>query len=144
MSNPIDKYFELSARKAEYFVKEIYYQYYDSSTTKRMELAKIYKDESIVIWNGSLIRGTESLQNFLKQLPPSKHTIEYFDAHPMPNSPPEATMLLVTVGGSVIYGDGYPQEFNQTFTLLPVSGDDGQYCIATDCFRLTSDPIQHS
>jgi len=38
-------------------------------------LFRFYKEESVVIWNGNAKKGLSTLNEFFKQLPPSKHEV---------------------------------------------------------------------
>eukprot|EP01027_Heterolobosea_sp_BB2_P005551 GEZU01008473.1.p1 GENE.GEZU01008473.1~~GEZU01008473.1.p1 ORF type:complete len:142 (-),score=21.64 GEZU01008473.1:146-571(-) len=119
---------KVAAEAGEKFVKEFYYNNLDSN---RSAVTSLYKDPSIVIWNGSQIAGTASIDAFLTQLAPTKHIIDTIDCQPIiqPSVQLDAdkarsTYMLINVTGSVLYGVGENRQkskrlFAQTFILVP-------------------------
>jgi hypothetical protein len=127
---------DANARAGEIFVKDYYYRVYDTS---RHEVHRFYRDDSTVIWNGNAKKGVQSLNDFFKQLPPTRHTILSIDCHPMPGTDPSRANVLVSVAGTVEYAQQDPRQFSHSFVLVQEAK--GTYYILNDCFRLTSGPI---
>eukprot|EP01087_Luapelamoeba_hula_P015299 TRINITY_DN4554_c0_g1_i1.p1 TRINITY_DN4554_c0_g1~~TRINITY_DN4554_c0_g1_i1.p1 ORF type:complete len:148 (-),score=26.85 TRINITY_DN4554_c0_g1_i1:23-466(-) len=127
---------EHTARAAETFVKDFYYHVADSA---KYELYRFYRDDSIIIWNGTPKKGVASLNEFFKQLPPTKHTITSIDSHPIAGLEESGGSgvgaLLVTAVGSVVYASDAPRGFSQSFLLLQETGKTTFY-ILSDTFRL--------
>jgi len=120
------------ARAGESFAKDFYYHVCDSS---KHELYRFYKEDSVVLWNGNAKRGLQSLNEFFKQLPPTKHEVTSVDCHPMPGAQPST--MLVSVAGSVSYANDPPRCFSQTFVLAQDKGK-ATFFIVNDCYRLTT------
>ncbi|PVG03044.1 NTF2-like protein [Serendipita vermifera] len=116
-------------RTAEGFL-QLYYDLMDGSQ-RDANIVLLYRDTSLMIWNGETITGAEKAQ-FLAKMPESKHEIQSWDCHPIPGhatatSPP----ILITVSGTVLHGTMpakipqtkkpgvLPRVFSQTFVLAP-------------------------
>ncbi|KAL1999128.1 hypothetical protein VTN02DRAFT_5009 [Thermoascus thermophilus] len=106
-----------------------YYQTFDSD---RAKLAGLYRDHSMLTFEGDAHLGTAAILEKLTSLPFQKvaHKISTFDAQPSN----EAGGILVTVTGLLLVDEEQnPQSYTQTFQLLP----DGQsYFVLNDVFRL--------
>jgi NTF2-related export protein 1/2 len=131
---------ELSCKAAETFVKSIFYEIFDS---KRAEIHRVYREQSIVCWNGRPLGGLSTIVNFFQSLPTTQHVIESFDCQLMPIPGQDAlNSIMIEVVGKVSYAKGKPQSFSQTFILTrdPIANIDGgrQYFVASDIFRFIS------
>jgi len=130
---------DVATRGGLTFVSDYYYKIYD---TTRQELYRFYKDQSLIIWCGTPIRGTAVINEFFKSLPGSKHTLISIDCQPviMPiefGIATTATTISVSVAGNVVYGDKTAARlFNQQFLLI--QEQQGSFFVAYDCFRLLS------
>ena len=137
---------------------ELYYRMYDEN---RDLIGNFYQDTSKLLWNGNFVEGRERISNFLRQLPPSEHVIQSFDAQPMLadwNEETQSCSILVIVHGEVYFGTGLSmnpprsdyQPFYHQFTLSPDiskirSPQDNlstptqqHYYVQYDCMRLVS------
>jgi len=153
MASDVKALVEVTCAGAESFVKQIYFSMFD---TKREDIFHIYRDNSVVVWNGHAILGVKAILEFFKTIPPSQHSCESMDCQPiaLPGEDPSRS-ILVNVGGTVAYfagsqsytshadkkGNSATHQFSQTFvlTLEATSSTGGrQYFVASDNFRLTS------
>ncbi|EJD03827.1 NTF2-like protein [Fomitiporia mediterranea MF3/22] len=123
---------DIATRGADQFVY-VYYAAYDSKD-RIQSVPKFYRQTSSVVWNGNPVQGDTGVRELMEKIPPSKHEIQSFDCHPIPNTSPPS--LLVTVSGTVVHGraavalthptasksvDDQPRIFAQTFMLVPDS-----------------------
>eukprot|EP01114_Cavostelium_apophysatum_P022618 TRINITY_DN8245_c0_g1_i1.p1 TRINITY_DN8245_c0_g1~~TRINITY_DN8245_c0_g1_i1.p1 ORF type:complete len:140 (+),score=12.94 TRINITY_DN8245_c0_g1_i1:91-510(+) len=126
----------LTSQTGESFVKENFYKVFDGS---RQEIFRLYRDKSIVIWNGTPYGGLASIMDFFKSLPSSQHTIESIDCQPMILPGEQAAKgILVNVAGMVSYSGDKQRSFSQTFVLAQEPDNPSVLFVANDCFRLTS------
>ncbi|KAI5121301.1 hypothetical protein M0805_003770 [Coniferiporia weirii] len=120
---------DIATRGADQFI-HVYYATYDSKN--RVEsLPKFYRQSSSVVWNGNPVQGDSGVKGLMEKMPASRHEVQSFDCHPIPNTSPPS--LLVTVSGTVVHGktanaphptsskaiDDQPRIFAQTFMLAP-------------------------
>ncbi|KAG0736444.1 hypothetical protein G6F57_011500 [Rhizopus arrhizus] len=113
---------------AEAFVK-FYYQTFDSD---RSSLRSLYRNESMLTFEGAPVQGTDMIVEKLVSLPFQKvaHKISSCDAQP---SGPSGN-IVVTVTGLLIVDDSpNPLMFCQTFQLV---AEGGSYWVCNDIFRL--------
>ncbi|KAH9057532.1 nuclear transport factor 2 [Lactarius vividus] len=98
---------------------EFYYNTFDSN---RANLAPLYRDTSMLTFEGTQIQGTSSIIEKLTSLPFAKvlHKVTTLDAQPV-------TGLLV------VDDSPNPLQFSQVFQLIP---DGGSYYVFNDVFRL--------
>mmetsp|Transcript_20092 Transcript_20092/g.27708 ORF Transcript_20092/g.27708 Transcript_20092/m.27708 type:complete len:128 (-) Transcript_20092:102-485(-) len=97
--------------------------------TRRHEVHNFYKENTILNWNGNMVRSTIPIRDFLIQLPASSHDVNTFDCQPIPGS----DQLLIVAGGLVSF-DGNPgRQFHQTFLLA--KDPSGKYFVASHNLR---------
>jgi len=109
---------------------EFYYTTFDSN---RAGLQALYRDHSMLSWEGQPIQGAASISEKLTTLPFEKvqHKVTTLDAQP---SSPTIASLIVSVTGLLVVDDSpNPLQFSQVFQLIP---DGGSYYILNDIFRL--------
>ncbi|GBE82685.1 nuclear transport factor 2 [Sparassis latifolia] len=107
--------------------------YYTTFDTNRGGLQNLYRDVSMLTWEGSQILGASSIAEKLTGLPFDKvvHKVVTLDAQP---SSPTVASLIVSVTGLLLVDDGAnPLQFSQVFQLIP---DGGSYYVFNDIFRL--------
>jgi len=107
--------------------------YYTTFDTDRSGLAPLYRNESMLTFEGAAIQGVSAIIEKLTGLPFTKveHKVSTCDAQP---SSPTMPSILVTVSGQLIVdGSENPLAFTQTFHLMP---DGGSYYVFNDMFRL--------
>ncbi|KAJ8971905.1 hypothetical protein NQ317_010975 [Molorchus minor] len=68
-----------ACRIAEEFTK----LYYDTVDKRRHVLHKLYLDTGLLAWNGNGVTGSENIQKFIIDLPPSDHSVITLDAQPI-------------------------------------------------------------
>ncbi|CAG8732364.1 2309_t:CDS:2 [Acaulospora colombiana] len=115
-------------RTAEGFL-QLYYDLMDGSQ-RDARITLLYRDTSLMIWNGETITGVEKIKEFLAKMPESKHEIQSWDCHPIPGSATTTSPpILITVSGTVLHGTMptkipqtkkpgvLPRVFSQTFVL---------------------------
>ncbi|KAI5899292.1 nuclear transport factor 2 [Schizophyllum commune H4-8] len=109
---------------------QFYYQTFD---TDRAALQSLYRDSSMLTFEGAPIQGAAAIAAKLTSLPFSRvqHKITTLDAQP---SSPTVQSILVNVTGMLIVDDSQnPLQFSQVFQLLPEAGT---YYVFNDIFRL--------
>nr|GAT60892.1 nuclear transport factor 2 [Mycena chlorophos] len=107
-----------------------YYQTFDSN---RANLASLYRDSSMLSFEGAQILGTNAIVEKLASLPFQKveHKVTTKDAQPSSSS---VASVLVSVTGMLVVDDSpNPLQFSQVFHLMPESGT---YYVFNDIFRL--------
>jgi len=107
-----------------------YYQTFDSD---RSNLGPLYRDTSMLTFEGSPIQGVSAIIQKLTSLPFQKvqHKVTTLDAQP---SSPSVASLIVNVTGLLVVDDSpNPLQFSQVFHLIP---EGGSYYVLNDIFRL--------
>eukprot|EP00798_Chlamydomonas_sp_ICE-L_P015889 gene15889-22017_t len=105
-----------------------YYQLFESN---RSALGTLYQDASMLTFEGSQIKGAQSILAKLSSLPfgACKVTATTQDFQPSISQG-----ILVFVTGSIQTEEGSPPlKFSQVFHLMPVSGS---FVVTNDMFRL--------
>ncbi|KAG4089882.1 nuclear transport factor 2 [Neocallimastix lanati (nom. inval.)] len=108
--------------------------YYGTFDSDRKNLRNVYKDISMLSFEGAQIQGVNGIIEKLASLPFRRieHKIQTVDAQP---SHPSAGSILVSVTGQLLTDDEQnPQRFCQTFQLVP--DGPGNYFVFNDIFRL--------
>ncbi|KAF8263410.1 nuclear transport factor 2 [Lactarius quietus] len=110
---------------------DFYYTTFDSNRAN-LRLS-MYRDTSMLTFEGTPIQGSASIIEKLTSLPFTKvvHKVVTLDAQP---SNPSAASLIVSVTGLLLVDDGAnPLQFSQVFQLIP---DGASYYVLNDIFRL--------
>ncbi|KAI9275607.1 hypothetical protein BDA99DRAFT_191475 [Phascolomyces articulosus] len=113
---------------AEAFVK-FYYETFDSN---RQNLTPLYREGSMLTFEGQQFSGANAITEKLVSLPFQKvaHRISTIDAQP---SNASGTILVSVTGQLLVDEEQNPQMFSQTFHLVP---EGGSYWVFNDIFRL--------
>ncbi|KAJ7719419.1 hypothetical protein B0H16DRAFT_1739451 [Mycena metata] len=109
---------------------DFYYQTFDSDRTG---LAALYRDTSMLSFEGAQIAGAAAIAEKLVTLPFQKvqHKVTTKDAQPSSGT---VASLLVSVTGLLVVDDSpNPLQFSQVFHLIP---EGGSYYVFNDIFRL--------
>lgn len=86
------------------------------------------------MWNGNGISGTDRIQKFFLELPPTDHSITTLDAQPISElAVGDQVTFIIQVCGIVKYQEKPPKSFQQNF-VITAQGD--KWKIVSDCFRL--------
>ncbi|KAL0947502.1 hypothetical protein HGRIS_013602 [Hohenbuehelia grisea] len=107
--------------------------YYTTFDTNRAALSALYRNESMLSWEGTPIQGAGAIGEKLQGLPFEKvqHKVTTLDAQP---SSPSVASLIVSVTGLLLVDDSpNPLQYSQVFHLIP---DGGSYYVLNDIFRL--------
>ncbi|KIM49494.1 hypothetical protein M413DRAFT_438679 [Hebeloma cylindrosporum] len=107
--------------------------YYQTFAGTRSQLKGLYRDHSMLTFEGNAIQGAAAIAEKLEGLPFTqvKHKVTTLDAQP---SSPAVASLLVSVTGLLIVDDSEnPLQFSQVFQLIP---EGGSYYVFNDIFRL--------
>jgi hypothetical protein len=105
--------------------------YYSTFDTNRANLAPLYRDTSMLTFEGNPFQGAASIVEKLTSLPFEKvrHQVTTRDAQPS-----TAASLIVSVTGQLLVDDSpNPLQFSQVFHLIP---EGGSYYVLNDIFRL--------
>ncbi|KAL1744211.1 hypothetical protein HDZ31DRAFT_39204 [Schizophyllum fasciatum] len=109
---------------------QFYYQTFDSN---RANLQSLYRDTSMLTFEGAPTQGAAAITEKLTGLPFAQvqHKITTLDAQP---SSPSVNSILVNVTGMLIVDDNQnPLQFSQVFQLVP---EGNTYYVFNDIFRL--------
>ncbi|KAJ3192642.1 Nuclear transport factor 2 [Irineochytrium annulatum] len=104
--------------------------YYSTFDTNRAQLAALYRDTSMLTYEGTQFQGVNSIVEKLTNLgfQQIRHVITKIDAQP---SHPTAGSIMITVFGQLqIDNEQHPFNFMQTFNLYPEGP--GQYFVFND------------
>ncbi|KAF6005382.1 Nuclear transport factor 2 [Cyanidiococcus yangmingshanensis] len=118
---------------AEAFVNH-YYSVFD---TDRSQLATLYRDVSMLTFEGTACMGASAITQKLVSLPFQKvrHHVVTCDAQPV--LPESLNGVLVFVNGDLTVDDGAQAiKFAQVFHLLPDRNSPGLFWVYNDLFRL--------
>ncbi|KZP23574.1 NTF2-like protein [Athelia psychrophila] len=115
-----------------------YYSAFDNNA-ERQSLINLYRDHSMVTWEGVLKQGkgdadasiTTHLEELSSKFGKVQHQVTTLDAQP---SSPTIPSMVVNVTGLLIVDDSpNPLHFSQVFHLIP---EGGSYYVYNDIFRL--------
>ncbi|KAN0115659.1 hypothetical protein V8E52_006778 [Russula decolorans] len=107
--------------------------YYNTFDSDRSGLGALYRDTSMLTFEGTPIQGVKPIIEKLTSLPFQKvlHKVTTRDAQP---SSPSVASLIVNVTGLLVIDDSpNPLQFSQVFHLIP---EGGSYYVFNDIFRL--------
>ncbi|KAJ6546975.1 nuclear transport factor 2 [Mycena capillaripes] len=109
---------------------DFYYATFDSN---RKNLEPLYRDASMLTFEGDPILGATAIVQKLASLPFQKvqHKVTTKDAQP--SSENEASLLVSVTGLLVVDDSPNPLQFSQIFHLKP---EGGSYYVFNDIFRL--------
>ncbi|KAJ2052127.1 Nuclear transport factor 2 [Coemansia sp. S2] len=113
---------------AKQFV-DYYYQTFDSD---RSSLAPLYRDMSMMSWEGTQMQGPKNIVEKLVSLPFTRvaHKVTTIDTQP---SLPNVNAVVIAVTGQLLVDDETkPQQYTQLFQLV----EEGGFFIYNDIFRL--------
>ncbi|KAJ2821767.1 Nuclear transport factor 2 [Coemansia furcata] len=108
---------------------DYYYQAFDSD---RNNLAPLYRDASMMSWEGTQMQGAKNIVEKLVSLPFQRvvHKVTTIDAQP---SLPNVNALIIAVTGQLLVDEETkPQQYTQLFQLV----EDNGFFIYNDIFRL--------
>ncbi|PPQ67657.1 hypothetical protein CVT25_012685 [Psilocybe cyanescens] len=107
--------------------------YYKTFSEGRANLKALYRDNSMLTFEGIPIQGAVAIIEKLEALPFAKvqHKVTTLDAQP---SSPAVSSLIVSVTGLLLVDDSEnPLNFSQVFQLIP---EGTTYYVFNDIFRL--------
>ncbi|KAL9714720.1 Nuclear transport factor 2 [Leucoagaricus gongylophorus] len=106
--------------------------YYGIFDTDRSQLSTLYRETSMMTWEGAEFLGTAKIVNKLTTLPFEKvqHRVTTVDAQPSGNG-----LLVFFTGILAVDGDDRPLQFSQTFQLQQNENGTG-FWVSNDIFRL--------
>ncbi|KZT11585.1 nuclear transport factor 2 [Laetiporus sulphureus 93-53] len=107
--------------------------YYSTFDTNRGNLQSLYREHSMLTWEGQQLLGAANIAEKLTSLPFDKvlHKITTLDAQP--SSLSVASMIVSVTGLLVVEDNQNPLQFSQVFQLIP---DGDSYYVFNDIFRL--------
>ncbi|KAJ1836842.1 Nuclear transport factor 2 [Coemansia sp. RSA 2708] len=108
---------------------DFYYQTFDAD---RKGLAALYRDMSMMTWEGVQVTGAVGIVDKLVSLPFQRiqHKVTTIDAQP--SLPGTETMIICVTGQLLIDEETQPQQFTQMFQLV----NDNGFFVYNDIFRL--------
>ncbi|KAJ2477073.1 Nuclear transport factor 2 [Coemansia sp. RSA 2131] len=112
--------------------KEFVTYYYQTFDSDRKSLLPLYRDVSMLTWEGTQLQGAPNIVEKIVSLPFQRiaHKVTTIDAQP---SLPNTNSVIINVTGQLMFDDEpQPQQFTQTFQLVDHEG----FFIFNDIFRL--------
>lgn len=116
---------------AEQFTN-FYYQTFDTQKD-RSGLAPLYRENSMLTWEGEAILGVQNIINKLNGLPFEKVAHKILTADPQPSSNNSANLLVLVTGQLIVDDSPAPMPYSQMFQLVQ---DGNGYYVQNDVFRL--------
>eukprot|EP01133_Synstelium_polycarpum_P017721 gene17721-21131_t len=117
-------------------------QVYESANATELfikDMVNLYQDNSVVVWNGTELKGREQINNLLAELPVSSHKVECFDCHPISGADKKVANILITVTGKVTYAGTSNHSFHQMIVLSKANpSPTAALYVLQDTMRLTS------
>ncbi|KAK4258960.1 hypothetical protein QN277_005349 [Acacia crassicarpa] len=110
-----------------------YYHLFDND---RASLSSLYRDTSMLTFEGQKFAGSTEISSKLTQLPldQCRHVISTVDSQP--SSPTGGGGIVVFVSGSLqLAGEEHHLRFSQMFHLIPTA--EGSFYVQNDMFRLS-------
>lgn len=130
----------VTANAAEDFFRRYFYPAADKA---RHEMGAFYRAESVLVWNGTQYAGVHDIDQLVRSLPPSKHTLHSIDCHPVAITQPLAytnmtqapPMITAMSSGTVAYASSSPRLFHHQF-ILALDRNTRKFFILQEAFRL--------
>jgi hypothetical protein len=93
--------------------------YYAAFDRNRAELDALYKDHSMLSFEGQQFQGKQQILQKLVALPFQKvqHRVATVDVQP--SNPQQGPLLVFVTGQLLVDEESNPQQFSQTFQLVP-------------------------
>lgn len=107
--------------------------YYNTFDGNRSQLASLYRQGSMLSWEGQQILGSQAITEKLTSLPFAKVQHRTISIDAQPGIHPNSVVVLVT-GQLLIDDETNPQFFTEAFTLVSEGGN--SYYVYNDIFRL--------
>lgn len=111
-----------------------YYQNFDSN---RAGLGPLYRDNSMLTFEGDQFMGPAAIVQKLQGLPFQKvaHQVVTCDCQPVMAAQPNG--IIVFVSGNLVVDDSpNAMKFSQTFNLMPDPANPNSFYVHNDLFRL--------
>ncbi|KAF8509560.1 nuclear transport factor 2 [Gautieria morchelliformis] len=109
---------------------EFYYTTFDSN---RASLAPLYRETSMLSWEGSPFQGVSSITEKLVNLPFAKVAHQVSTVDTQPSSATSSDLVVLVTGRLTVDDSQNPIQFTQLFHLIA----DGQsFYVLNDVFRL--------
>ncbi|KAI1312675.1 Nuclear transport factor 2 [Mortierella claussenii] len=116
---------------ADEIAKQFINYYYSTFDQGRQNLAPLYRETSMLTFEGTPTVGASAIVEKLSSLPfqTVAHRVSTTDAQPADNN----SLIISVTGQLLVDGESNPQFFTQTFLLKPEAGS---YYVQNDVFRL--------
>ncbi|OMJ11930.1 Nuclear transport factor 2 [Smittium culicis] len=117
----------------EEVAKQFVQFYYASFDSNRSSLTALYRDSSMLSFEGQQFLGAPSITEKLVSLPFAKvkHEVTTYDVQPANAS--NTTLAVLVTGQLLIDDESIPHKFSQLFNL---SNENGNWFVQNDIFRL--------
>ncbi|CAA92380.3 Nuclear transport factor Nxt2 [Schizosaccharomyces pombe] len=108
---------------------QFYYQTFDSD---RSQLSSLYREESMLSFEGAQLQGTKAIVEKLVSLPFQRvqHRISTLDAQPTGTT---GSVIVMVTGELLLDEEQMAQRYSQVFHLV---NNNGNYYVLNDLFRL--------
>ncbi|KAJ5643749.1 nuclear transport factor 2 [Penicillium longicatenatum] len=106
--------------------------YYPTFDNNRSQLAGLYRDESMLTFERANVQGAAAIMEKFSTLGFNqvRHEVATVDSQPTA----AGGVLVIAVGALITDGEDRPQNFVQTFNLVPEGN--GGFWVSNDVFRL--------
>ncbi|KAK9700526.1 Nuclear transport factor 2 [Basidiobolus ranarum] len=107
--------------------------YYNTFDGNRAELSPLYREASMLTFEGQPFQGVKNIVEKLTSLPFQRvqHRVSTLDAQP--SHPQQGSIVISVTGQLLIDEESNPQQFTQCFQLVP---EGNNYWVFNDVFRL--------
>ncbi|ORX77583.1 nuclear transport factor 2 [Basidiobolus meristosporus CBS 931.73] len=107
--------------------------YYSTFDRSRNELSPLYREGSMLTFEGQQFQGSANIVEKLVNLPFQRvqHRVSTLDAQP--SHPQQGSLIISVTGQLMIDEESNPQQFTQCFQLVP---EGNNYWVLNDVFRL--------
>ncbi|XP_021695186.1 NTF2-related export protein-like [Aedes aegypti] len=108
--------------------------YNETVAKKRHQMARLYMDNGLMVWNGNGANEKDNIQKYFQELPRFEYVMNTLVAQPSIGDAVSSQLtFIIKVSGTVKFQDNSNKPFQKTL-MVTAQGD--KWKIASDCFRL--------
>ncbi|ORZ31946.1 hypothetical protein BCR44DRAFT_120622 [Catenaria anguillulae PL171] len=108
--------------------------YYATFGSNRAGLRPLYREHSMMSYEGTDLAGVNAIMEKLESLPFQEIRFNVLTVDAQPSNPTAGSLLIVVTGQLIPGGEDKPLFFTQTFQLIPEAGS---WWVFNDVFRLS-------
>lgn len=114
--------------------------YYNALNKDRGLIPAFYHPNATVAWNGNGFTGGEAFAAMFQEMPHCYYDVQSYDSQPMGRNEKGSTSIMMTVSGTVKYGQSSnkPRGFSDTIVLHPDEMQSMRFRIGSQSFRFVT------